>query len=225
MPTFDLPGHPGVKISTRLMHAENIFLGCHTKCIAALGLDNYNITAGLPALPASAKAGLMLVGDEAKQFLDYLRTDKEARNLLFRDLEVRCSHVSLVFMSCPCNTDDNKPSWTGNSHGALSIADFAGWLREQGEYIIGSPLVTNSNHQTSSFSLLRGWIWVPTHIYRYVKHIEGTEYVSGKMKSGLPFDEWVKHYAAFHEKNPLYSVSQNGNKTKLAKFKVEELLG
>jgi len=101
-------------------------------------------------------------------------------------------------MSGACNTEDGKPEKVTYS-GPISTAGFAAWLRNQGEFIMATPLLTNVNHLLSGFSLLRAWMWVPSHADSDVRHIEGTEYISGKSKSAVPFPEWWEFYQKFHK--------------------------
>jgi hypothetical protein len=197
--------------------------GCHAAGIA-------RICFGYPTLQRDPNKELAPLGigvpvlSKYAEFLKWLKSPagEETRHQLFEEMKNKLRNYSIVFMSCPCNTDDGKPAPTAHNHGHLSIAGFATWLKAQGEFIMGSPLITNSNHLSSSFSLLRGWMWVPQHSDGNVKHIEGTGYISGKCKSALPFPEWIKFYKEYHKKFPLYDTPPNNA---LVDFEPNELLG
>lgn len=217
--------YPGTKTKVSVVAAcarNELFFGCH--CI---GIANLTFTMSAPYGGLSGTYGERLNGEQQMVMRKLLEENEEARYQVFKEFANQFGMWSLVFMTCPCNTRE-KPDLTHHNYGPLSIAGFAGWLEEQGEFIMGSPLVTNRQHQTSSFSLLRGWMWVPTTAAP-TKHIEGTEYVAGKMKSGLPFPQWWDYYQDFHKRAGIsYSMRSGKNESHpgyLKEFTVDELYG
>lgn len=208
---FILPGTEATKIKASLCYnLEENFFGCHSKGIA-------NIRVGLDVLSDTKKelnweyGAAMLRDRQRKVALSYI--EENLLDKLYAQLRVLLRGYSVVFMSGACNTEDGKPEKVSYS-GPSSTAGFAAWLRNQGEFIMATPLLTNVNHLLSGFSLLRAWMWVPSHINTNVRHIEGTEYISGKSKSAVPFPEWWEFYQKFH----------NGKRSPLNTFTPDDLV-
>ncbi|MDE2097327.1 MAG: hypothetical protein KGL39_08800 [Patescibacteria group bacterium] len=198
MAEFLHPSYKEVKVRLSLLFQESVFLGCHTNSISHLSLSQMIINDPKKEVRDEERIGTVLIGRQSEIFSDWVRNTEECHHQLFAELRQNLKHVSIVFMSGPCNTGhslDSKPGPSAYS-GVLSIAHFAQWLKDQGEFIMGSPILTNVNHLFFNFSVLRGWMWIPDHMNPGVKHIADTEYVSGKMKNGLPFDEWGRHHKA-----------------------------
>jgi len=226
---IEVPGYPGSKVQVSLTATTNQFLGCHSNCLAALTLSAPAVVSlgnveKKYVLADNYLGTTTLIGEPSAALKKYIAENEDARDKLFDEFKNGFRVYSLVLMSCPCNTETELPAKTNNNHGALSVAGFATWLRKKGEFLVASPLVTNQNHQTSNFSLLRAWIWVPNHSNQNVRHIEGTEYVSGKMATGLPFEEWKKHYRKFHKEWPLYRWKSTDT-GQLNDFQIEDLYG
>lgn len=217
---FIFPGTKKTTIRATLSYETSSYLGCHANVITYVAVS-FKIKED-PDKELKPQEPFMtgLTEERRNVCREYLINNKEERYKLFAQLRDMKRSYSLVVMSAACNTDDGKPDrtvWVGK----LSTAGFAEYLREQGEFIMATPLLSNSNHQRNSFSLVRGWFWIPTHSWPTVKHIEGTEYISGKMQSGLPFDEWVEHYKKFHS-DPKTALLPGGV---LKEFSIEELTG
>lgn len=219
------PGTRAAVIEHQISYTSGTQLGCHSLCVSNLGIVAPRLIEDpskemVGKVPGARIAAILVDGDAVNTYYKALKEDESFRSSLFTPFKDRFRGYSIVFMSCPCNTDSGVPAFTGHPHGPLSIAGFVEWLRKSGEFIIGSPLVTNVNHQTSSFSLLRGWMWIPSHSSAQVRHIEGTEYVSGKSHSMLPLEEWKAHYREYHRRNGL-NMAPGG----LKDFQPSDLVG
>jgi hypothetical protein len=232
MAEFIFPGTEA-RVMTNLGYSESAHLGCHTNSLMRIQLQYPTLVSD----PKKEFKGIcnevpQLLADDryVKKFWDFLKTDEAARHTLYTELSNVFKGVSIVFMSGPCNTEDFRPDKSAFT-GKYSVADFAGWLKKQGQYIMATPLVTNANHQTVSFSILRGWMWIPDHRVDSVRHIAGTEYISGSSKSFLSFPDWRAHYKKYHAgMGGLSRYDTPGRYTprkipELAPFEPEELFG
>jgi hypothetical protein len=227
---FKLPNYKEVVVDLSLK--SNTFgtsFGCHATSIANLSLGGYPFVVKDPnnELAAAVKvktnqslgerAGYKYIGDMTEVYK--LLKEDPYREFLFQELAQKYACYSLIFMTCPCNKAGKPAERTDITD--MSVAAFATWLKDRGEFIMASPLLSNYYHQTSSFSILRGWMWVPTHSADNVKHVEGTEYISGKMKSGVSLPAWKEHYRNYHGQHPLYGVTGG----QLKDFDVPDLWG
>jgi len=106
-------------------------------------------------------------------------------------------NYGLVIMSGLANNDQGKPSKTYHIHGPWSVAAFVDYLKSVGEYIIATPLLANPQHlDTGSFSLRRGWFWMPNTEAYNARHIKDTGYVANVPTGGrfIDFADWRKKY-------------------------------
>jgi len=147
---------------------------------------------------AMTNSGVLVPNAETADIVQELITANGGREGLYKYMkEFLEPNYSLVIMSGLANNDEGKPSKTYHIHGPWSVAAFVDYLKSVGEYIIATPLLANPQHlDTTSFSLRRGWFWMPnTEIYR-ARHIKDTGYVANVPTGGrfLDFPEWREKY-------------------------------